>query len=135
MNLKKLFSALCLMLVVLGAFAQRPGSMLEITDSNNVTTVIENATTSSSSSCNSSDFPVYRDGNRTDINFRDLTRIIVRPDRPSKNDALYVTVELVDRSGKTEVTELIRSIRFMGDAEDGKFRARVEDIRSVEVIL
>ncbi len=135
MNTKKLFSALLLVLVFLGTYAQGQGAILKVTDSNNVTTLIEHATTSSSSSCNSADFPVYKGGDRADINFRDLTRIIVHPDRPSTNDAIYVSVELVDRSGKSEVTELIKSIRFMGDSEQGKFRVKVEDIRSVEVIL
>lgn len=109
--------------------------MIRITDTQNQTALLENATSSSSSSCNSSDFPVMQQGTRTDVNFRDLNKIVVHPDRPTRNDDIYVAVELIHRDGSSEMTEMIRSVRLMGNSEDGSYRKKIDEIREVDVIF
>jgi hypothetical protein len=135
MRMKRLIPVVILLTWIGGIHAQGQRFMVKITDAQNQTALVENATSSSSSSCNTSDFPVMQGGSRTDINFRDLNRIIVHPDRSTKNDEVYVAVELVNRDGASSMTEMIRSIRFMGDTGDGRYRKKIEDIRSVEVLF
>jgi hypothetical protein len=135
MNLKKLISALVLLSWIVGVNAQQQRFMIRVVDNHNQTLMVENATSSSSSSCNSSDFPVYHDGSRSDVNLRDLNRIIVHPDRSTKNDEIYVAVELIDRNGESSMTEMIRNIRFMGQTGDGRFSRKIEDIQTVDVVF
>jgi hypothetical protein len=135
MKLKKLILVMTMLTWIAGIYAQRQQFMVKITDNQDQTALVENATSSSSSSCNTSDFPVIQGGSRTDINFRDLNRIIVHPDRSTKNDEVYVAVELIDRDGKSTMTEVVRSIRFMGDTENGRYRKKIEDIRTVDVLF
>ena len=120
---------------IVGIYAQRQQFMVKITDNQDQTALVENATSSSSSSCNTSDFPVVQDGSRTDINFRDLNRIVVHPEQSTKNDEVYVSVELINREGESTMTEMIRSIRFMGDTEEGRYHKKIEDIRTVDVLF
>jgi hypothetical protein len=74
---------------------------LKIIDIKNVTTLVKEATSSSSTSCNSPDFPVLRGGERKDINFNDLFWISVLHDRPANDDNIYINVELTLKNGKT----------------------------------
>jgi hypothetical protein len=135
MKLKELILVLTLLTWAGGIFAQGQRFMIKIVDNQNQTALVENATSSSSSSCNTSDFPVLQDGSRTDVNFRDLNRIIVHPEQSTKNDQLYVAVELIDREGESSMTEMIRSVRFMGDTGEGRYRKKIEDIRTVDVLF
>jgi hypothetical protein len=120
-------------IVALNAQPQR--FMVKIVDTENKTTIVENATSSSSSSCNTSDFPVYQGGSRSDINFRDLNRVIVHHERSTKNNDVYVAVELIDRKGESKMTEMIKNVRFMGDSKDGRYQVKIEDIRTVDIIF
>jgi hypothetical protein len=133
--MKRLFSFLALLTWVLGVHAQEQRFMIKIVDNQEQTTLIENATSSSSSSCNTSDFPVFQGGSRTDVNLRDLNRIVVHPDQSTKNDEVYIAVELINRNGESSMTEMIRKIRFMGDTKDGRYRKKIEDIHTVDVIF
>jgi len=135
MNLKRLISVLVLLTWILGVYAQQQRFMIKVVDNQNQIAMVENATSSSSSSCNSSDFPVYHDGSRSDVNLRDLNRIVVHPDRSTKNDEIYVVVELIGRNGESSMTEMIRNIRFMGNTGDGRFSRKIEDIQTVDVIF
>jgi len=135
MRLKILISAVALWTWIVGLHAQGQRFTLEITDTQNQVTLVENASSSSSSSCNSPDFPVYQDGSRADINFRDLDRIVVHPERATSNDEVYVTVELIDRKGESEMIEMIRNIRFMGNTRDGRYNKKIDEIRTVDVLF
>jgi hypothetical protein len=107
---------------------------LKIIDIKNVTTLVKEATSSSSTSCNSPDFPVLRGGERKDINFNDLSWISVLHDRPANDDNIYINVELTLKNGKTEVHEMIKSIRFTGKSDQGDFSIQVKDISTVQVL-
>jgi hypothetical protein len=131
----KWIPVLLLMLWSAGLMAQPQRYTIKITDTQNQTTLVENASSSSSSSCNSPDFPVMQNGNRTDVNYRDLDKMIVHPERPTSNDEVYVAVELVGRDGKSSMIEMIRNIRLMGTTADGRYSKKIDEIRSVEVIL
>jgi hypothetical protein len=124
-----------LLLMAVGVVAQEQRFMVRITESGDRTVLLENATSSSSSSCNSSDFPVMQNGSRTDVNFRDLNSIVVHPERSTQNDEIYVAVELIRRDGSSEMTEMIRSVRLMGNTEEGRYRKRIDEIREVSVIF
>ncbi len=136
-EMRTLFAGLTfiLLFVTVGAVAQEQRFMVRITESGDRTVLLENATSSSSSSCNSSDFPVMQNGTRTDVNFRDLNSIVVHPERSTQNDEIYVAVELIHRDGSSEMTEMIRSVRLMGNTEEGRYRKRIDEIREVSVIF
>lgn len=136
-EMRTLFAGLTfiLLFVTVGAVAQEQRFMVRITESGDRTVLLENATSSSSSSCNSSDFPVMQNGTRTDVNFRDLNSIVVHPERSTQNDEIYVAVELIHRDGSSEMTEMIRSVRLMGNTEEGRYRKRIDEIREVNVIF
>jgi len=127
--------AFVLIFFATGLIAQGQRFMVRITDTQDQTALLDNATSSSSSSCNSSDFPVLQQGTRTDVNFRDLNKIVVHPDRATQNDEIYVAVELIHRDGTSEMTEMIRSVRLMGNTDDGRYRKRIDEIHQVDVIF
>ena len=127
--------AFVLIFFATGLIAQGQRFMVRITDTQDQTALLDNATSSSSSSCNSSDFPVLQQGTRTDVNFRDLNKIVVHPDRATQNDEIYVSVELIHRDGTSEMTEMIRSVRLMGNTDDGRYRKRIDEIHQVDVIF
>lgn len=135
MKMKQILIALVMIFFAAGLVAQGQRFMVRITDTQNQTALLENATSSSSSSCNSSDFPVMQQGTRADVNFRDLNKIVVHPDRSTQNDEIYVAVELIHRDGTSEMTEMIRSVRLMGNTDDGRYRKRIDEIREVDVIF
>lgn len=135
MKIRKLVISLAMVLIAAGLNAQGQRFMLKITDTQNQSTLVENATSSSSSSCNSSDFPVMQEGTRTDVNFRDLNKILVHPERSTKNDELYVAVELIHRDGTSEMTEMIRNVRLMGNSDQGRYGKKIDEIREVNVIF
>jgi hypothetical protein len=134
MNLMKSIMFLAIALVFTGLSALGQGANIKVTDINGVTTLVSGATSSSSSSCHSPDFPAVRGGTRKDVNFNDLKFITVLHDRvPGEND-IYINVELEYRDGKTEAVEMIRNIRFSGTADSGPFSIMVKDISMVEVL-
>jgi hypothetical protein len=98
-----------------------------------VATKVYGASSSSSTSSQSPDFPVLRGGSRRDVNLNDLSWITVRHDLPA-SDNIYITVELTFRDGKTETLEMIRSIRFTGKTDNGDFSIEVKDINTLQVL-
>ena len=114
-------------------FAQRRGVTMKVTDLENVTTTVQNATTSSSSSCNTSDFPVYQGPEEKDVNIADLTWISVRHDL-TPSDPNYVKLELTFKDGSTGIYEMVRYIRFAGKTEEGNFAKMVKDINTIQIV-
>jgi hypothetical protein len=133
MKLKKAITVLILALVVPGTYAQEKVPPVRIMDIRNVATKVYGISSSSSTSSQSPDFTVLRGGSRRDVNFNDLTWLIVRHDIPTDND-IYITVELTFKSGKTETLEMIRSIRFTGRTDNGDFSILVKDINTLQVM-
>ena len=131
---KKVLSALFLALIIIGANAQEPKVKVKIVDTNNVTTIIDRVTTSSSSSCMTADFPVYQGKSLTEVSFSDLKKVIVLHDKPAEDDLNYISIELVTKNGESDVFEMIRNIRFTGETEYGNFSVKVKDIKSVEIM-
>ena len=113
--------------------AQRQGVTMKVTDLDNVTTTVQNATSSSSSSCNTSDFPVYQGPEEKDVNIADLTWISVRHDL-TPSDPNYVKLELTFKDGSTGIYEMVRYIRFAGKTEEGNFAKMVKDINTIQIV-
>ena len=134
MNLKKVVSLLLLTLIVAGAFAQESKLQVKVTDTNDEATIINSVSSSSSSSCNTSDFPVYQGTSKTDVNFSDLKKVIVRHDLPAEDNTNYLSVELITKNGKSDIYEVIKSIRITGKSEDGDFSVKVIDVKTIEIL-
>lgn len=134
MKKRSFWTALLILAFVLGSHAQEQGVTAKITDLEKVTTTLENPSTSSSSSCNTSDFPVYQGSTLKEIDFSDLTWISVRHDITPSDPNNYISVELTFTDGKTGVYEMVKHIRFTGKTEEGSFSLKVKDTNTVEVI-
>lgn len=98
MKLRKFFTTLLLAALVMASHAQEKKVMVKITDLEKGTTILTNASTSSSSSCNTSDFPVYQGPELKDIDMADLSWISVRHDL-TPSDPNYVSLELTFMDG------------------------------------
>ena len=122
-----------LLAFVMGTFAQE-GVTVKITDLKKVTTTLTNASTSSSSSCNTSDFPVYQGSTLTEIDFADLSWISVRHDLTASDPNNYMSVELSFKDGKTGIYEMVKHIRFTGRTPEGSFSLKVMETNTVEVV-
>lgn len=133
MKLRKIFTALLLVTLVMASHAQEKKVMVKITDLKKETTTLTNASTSSSSSCNTSDFPVYQGPELKDIDIADLSWISVRHDL-TPSDPNYVSLELTFMDGSSGIYEMVKYIRFIGVTEEGKFALPVKDINTVEVV-
>ena len=134
MNARRMIFALTVALMATGIFAQNQELKVKITDNNNVTTEVTNISTSSSSSCNTSDFPVYQGSTKTDVDFADLKSVTVRHDKPAEDSNNYITVELLFKDGKSGLYEMIRHIRFTGVSEKGDFSIKVPDVNMIDVV-
>jgi len=121
-------------LMATGMFAQDRKLKVRIVDLNDVSTVVTNISTSSSSSCNTSDFPVYQGSTKTDVNFADLKSVIVRHDKPAEDSNNYITVELLFKDGKSGLYEMIRHIRFTGISDKEDFSIKVLDVNMIDVV-
>jgi hypothetical protein len=113
--------------------AQDPSYTLKITDIQGNTTLLTRASSSSSTSCNSPDFPVLRGGDRKDVDFRDLSWFTVVHDKPAKDPDFYINVELTLKNGSIEAYEMIKNIRFTGTSGEGDFNIEVKDINTVQI--
>jgi len=122
-----------LLAFVLGSFAQEQVTV-KITDLKDVTTTLTHPSTSSSSSCNTSDFPVYQGSTLMEIDFADLSWISVRHDLSASDPNNYIPVELTFTDGKTGIYEMVKHIRFTGRTGEGSFSLKVMDTNTVEVI-
>ena len=116
-----------------GAYAQGNSVTAKITDLEKVTTTVANASSSSSSSCGTSDFPVYQGADLKDVDIADLTWISVRHDL-TPSDPSYIKVELTFRDGREEIYEMVRYIRFTGKTEEGNFAMMVKDINTIQIM-
>lgn len=134
MKAKNLIAAVLFTLLVSGLSAQNRELKVKIVDLNNVTTVVTNVSTSSSSSCNTSDFPVYQGSTKADVNFADLKSIIIRHDKPAEDPNNYLTVELEFKDGKSGLYEMIKHIRFTGVTESGDFSIKAQEVSMIDVV-
>lgn len=134
MSAKRLAVALCLALMVAGSFAQEKEYKVKVFDLQDVITTLDRASSSSSSSCESSDFPVYQGSTKTEVNFGDLKSIIVRHDKPAEDPNNYVTVELEFLDGSTGLYEMVKHIRITGTSESGSFSKKIMEINLIEIV-
>jgi hypothetical protein len=133
MKQRRFWTVTLLMAFVMGTFAQEQ-VVVKITDLEKVTTTLSNASTSSSSSCNTSDFPVYQGSTLKEIDFDDLSWINVRHDLKASDPNNYVSVELTFKDGKTGIYEMVKHIRFTGRTSEGSFSLKVMETNTVEVV-
>jgi hypothetical protein len=133
MRLRTIWTALLLVSFGLAAYAQGKGVTVKINDLKKVTTTVQNASSSSSSSCGTSDFPVFQGTEPQDIDIADLTWISVRHDL-TPSDPSYIKVELTFKDGKTGIYEMVRYIRFTGTTDEGSFSMMVKDINTIQII-
>ncbi len=132
--IRRILSSALLLLVLLGGLAaQDQEQILKITDLKGVTTIVTSASSSSSISCNSPDFPVLRGGTRKDVNFGELTWITVLHHKTVKDPEIYVKVELTLKDGVIEEYEMIRNVRFTGTSGLDDFSILVEEINTVQI--
>lgn len=132
MLLKKALSVLILSVLITGIYAQDKSSTLRIVDLENVATLIENATTSSTDV--EGNFPVYQNGVKQMKNFDDLYMILVRHDLSASDPNIYICVELIDMDDKSSVYEMAKYMRISGKAESGPFSIKVKDINTMQVM-
>jgi hypothetical protein len=130
---RTILTALLLVSFGLATSAQGRGVTVKITDLEKVTTTVQNASSSSSSSCGTSDFPVYQGTETKDVDIADLTWISVRHDL-TPSDPNYIKLELTFKDGKTGIYEMVRYIRFTGKTEEGSFAIQVKDINTIQII-
>ena len=133
MKLRKIFTALLLAALVMASHAQEKKVIVKITDLEKETATVTNASTSSSSSCNTSDFPVYQGPELKDIDIADLTWINVRHDL-TPSDPNYVSLELTFMDGSSGIYEMVKYIRFTGATKEGKFALAVRGINTIEIV-
>ena len=117
----------------LASYAQERSLTAKITDLEKVTTTVQNASSSSSSSCGTSDFPVYQGTETKDVDIADLTWISVRHDL-TPSDPNYIKLELTFKNGTTGIYEMVRHIRFTGTTDEGSFAIKVKDINIIEIV-
>lgn len=133
MRLRTILTIMLLVSFGLASFAQGQGVSAKITDLEKVTTTVQNASSSSSSSCGTSDFPVYQGTETKDVDIADLTWISVRHDL-TPSDPNYIKLELTFKNGTTGIYEMVRYIRFTGSTEEGSFAIKVKDINTIEIV-
>jgi len=133
MRLRTIWTALLLVSFGLATYAQGKDVTVKITDLEKVTTTVQNASSSSSSSCGTSDFPVYQGADLQDVDIADLTWISVRHDL-SPSDPSYIKVELTFKGGKTGIYEMVRYIRFTGKTGEESYALMVKDINTIEIV-
>ena len=133
MKARAILTFLVLTVFVMAGTAQNKGVSAKITDLKKVTTTVTSPSTSSSSSCNTSDFPVYQGSTEKDIDFADLTWISIRHDL-TPSDPNYVSIELTFTDGTTGIYEMVKYIRFTGRTPEGSFSIMAKDVNTVEIV-
>ena len=108
------------------------GKPLPIVDLDDMATVIENTTTSSSDGSGS--FPVYLYGDKQMKKFDDLYMILVRHDLEASDPNIYISVELIDMDDRSSVYEMAKYMRVSGSAESGPFSIKIKDINTLQVV-
>ena len=132
MTKRSIWTLLFLVTFGLGVYAQG-GISAKITDLKKVTTLVTNASSSSSSSCGTADFPVYQGTSQQAIDFSDLTWISVRHDL-APSDPSYIKLELDFKDGSSGIYEAVRYIRITGNSEEGNMAVMLKDINTVEFV-
>ena len=130
---RTILTAFLLVSFGLATFAQERSVLVKITDLEKVTTTVQNASSSSSSSCGTSDFPVFQGTESKDVDIADLTWISVRHDL-TPSDPSYIKLELTFKNGSSGIYEMVRYIRFTGTSEEGSFAIQVKDINTIEIV-
>ena len=130
MTQRTIFSVLVLVSFGLAIYAQDRDVTVKITDLEKVTSTVWNVSSSSSSSCGTSDFPIYLG---TDVDIADLTWISVRHDL-TPTDPNYIKLELTFKDGTSGIYEMIKYIRFTGKTEEGNFGIMVKEINIIEIV-
>jgi len=133
MNTKNIIVSLIAVMLTMGLAAQENRSKVKVVDANEKSVIVYGAMPSSSLSCQVGDFPAFRNASLTTVDFRDLQKIIVRHDLPARMDTSYVSVEMVTRDGESEVYEMSKSTRILGDTDEGSFSVKVKDLKSLEI--
>jgi hypothetical protein len=133
MRNRTILTAILLVSFGLATYAQGKSVTAKITDLKKVTTTVQNASSSSSSSCNTSDFPVYQGTETKDVDIANLTWISVRHDL-TPSDPSYIKIELTFKNGSTGIYEMVRYIRFTGTSEEESFAIQVKDINTIEIV-
>ena len=133
MRQRTFLSAILLVSFGLATFAQGKSVTVKISDLEKVTTTVQNASSSSSSSCGTSDFPVYQGSDQKDVDIADLSWISVRHDLTPSNPS-YIKLELTFKNGTSGIYEMVRYIRFTGKTEEGNFAIQVKDINTIEIV-
>ena len=133
MRQRTILTAILLVSFSLATFAQGKSVTVKITDLEKVTTTVQNASSSSSSSCGTSDFPVYQGTSEKDVDIADLTWISVRHDLTPSAPS-YIKLELTFKDGTSGIYEMVRYIRFTGTTEEGSFAIKVKDINTIQII-
>ena len=131
MNIKRLAALLSFSFLMLAVFAKDPVKA-RIVDLEDVATVIENTTTSSSDGSGS--FPVYLYGEKQMKNFDNLYMILVRHDLEASDPNIYISVELIDMDDRSSVYEMAKYMRVSGSAESGPFSIKIKDINTLQVV-
>jgi len=130
MRRSTILTAALLVCFGLAIYAQEKGVTVKITDLEKVTTTVWNVSSSSSSSCGTSDFPVFLGD---DVDIADLTWISVRHDL-TPTDPNYIKLELTFKDGTSGIYEMIKYIRFTGKTEEGNFGLMVNEINTIEIV-
>jgi len=133
MRQRTILTAILLVSFGLATFAQGKSVTVKISDLEKVTTTVQNASSSSSSSCGTSDFPVFQGSDQKDVDIADLTWISVRHDL-TPSDPSYIKLELTFKNGTSGIYEMVRYIRFTGTTEEGSFAIKVKDINTIEIV-
>ncbi|MFO7668215.1 MAG: hypothetical protein R6W31_01020 [Bacteroidales bacterium] len=128
---RRALASLFISVLILGLYAQDP-SKVKIVDLEDVTIVIENATTSSADV--TGDFPVYLDGEKQMKKFDDLYMILVRHDLQASDPNIYICVELIDMDDQSSIFEMAKYMRVSGTAETGPFSIQVNKLNTLQVI-
>ncbi len=117
------------------AFAQDEQAVTaKITPVEGETVTVHRASTSSSSSCMTSDFPVYMGTEKVEVDFGELTELYVRHDIPAGDPNNYMSVELIFDDGRKGIYEMVKHIRFTGQTDDGSYSIRVPDVNMIQVV-
>ena len=133
MRLRTIWTVLVLLGFTVATYGQTKSVTAKITDLKKVTTRVTNASSSSSSSCGTSDFPVYQGTESKDVDIADLTWISVRHDL-TPSDPNYIKLELSFKDGSSGIYEMVKYIRFTGDTEEGSFAIMVKEINTIEIV-
>ena len=133
MRQRTILTAILLVSFGLATFAQGKSVTVKISDLEKVTKTVQNASSSSSSSCGTSDFPVYQGTSEKDVDLADLTWISVRHDL-TPSDPSYIKLELTFMDGTSGIYEMVRYVRFTGKTEEGNFAIMVKDINTIQIV-